>query len=691
MTRVYLADLTHCTVTISNDAFPLNVGYVGAYARELFPELQVELFKYPEDLKRAIDRERPAILGCANYPWNQDLGVSFFRYVKSLDPGIVTVMGGPNVSYRPDEQRRLLRRLDGALDFYALYEGESAFRSLLERLFGCDFDLRRAKQSPVPGCLHLMDGAAPQLIPIQRNRDLAAFPSPYLSGMMDKFFDGVLSPMIETHRGCPYSCTFCHEGHASYSKLNRHPHQRILEEIDYIAERVGSRVKNFMIADPNFGIFKQDVEVAQKLREVFGRTGYPSVVFATAAKNSKDRLLEISRLLRPVSMPISMSVQSMTDEVLRAIKRKNIRTDQLIGVQQELQDLGVASKSELIMHLPGETLRSHVDSINRLIELGMDHIGCYQLMQINGSELKDDGALQREHQYQSRFRVLPRNYSRLDGVGTSLETEEIVVASREFPFEDYLKARKLHLLISVFYNNGGFKGFFKYLVERRVDLGAFFESFLEAFESDRELSRYAREFLEATRSELFGSEEEIRDFYSDAGNYQRLVDGSAGANLLQRFAGLLYLEQSDRLTDPISRATLAADPGEAEFRQEVACLTRYYEASFQGFLDPDRRSRLTEVRLEYDVGSWLAQRARPLASFRDPAARPVVFHTPEDQYQQVESYFGRYGRNPQAFGKIMTRLWIVDMLRRPVDGSGNGSKSGPGAAGPAAAEAQPSS
>ena len=36
MITIYLADLTHCTMTISNDAFPLNVGLVGAYTKKSF-------------------------------------------------------------------------------------------------------------------------------------------------------------------------------------------------------------------------------------------------------------------------------------------------------------------------------------------------------------------------------------------------------------------------------------------------------------------------------------------------------------------------------------------------------------------------------------------------------------------------------------------------------------------------------
>ena len=48
-----------------------------------------------------------------------------------------------------------------------------------------------------------------------------------------------------------------------------------------------------------------------------------------------------------------------------------------------------------------------------------------------------------------------------------------------------------------------------------------------------------------------------------------------------------------------------------------------------------------------------------------PAPRIVRFGTPDAQFDEVESYFDRFGRSPQAFGKIMTRLWIGDLLRKP--------------------------
>ena len=53
----------------------------------------------------------------------------------------------------------------------------------------------------------------------ERIKDLDEIPSPYLNGMMDKFFDGKLTPFLETNRGCPFTCSFCHTGSDYFHKL----------------------------------------------------------------------------------------------------------------------------------------------------------------------------------------------------------------------------------------------------------------------------------------------------------------------------------------------------------------------------------------------------------------------------------------------------------------------------------------
>ena len=56
---------------------------------------------------------------------------------------------------------------------------------------------------------------------LDRIKDLDEIPSPYLNGMLDKFFDGKLTPFIETNRGCPFTCSFCHTGNDYFHKLNK--------------------------------------------------------------------------------------------------------------------------------------------------------------------------------------------------------------------------------------------------------------------------------------------------------------------------------------------------------------------------------------------------------------------------------------------------------------------------------------
>lgn len=666
MTRIYLADLTHTTVTISNDSFPLNVGYIGAFAKKHYPDLEIELFKYPEDLKAAMDRQMPDVLGFSNYPWNLDLNRSFIDYAKERNPSILTVMGGPNVSYQSAEQNAFLSSFAGNLDYYCLYEGEIAFKEVLDCAFRNQFQFDSMKQETIPGSIYFRpNGEFVEYTKIERNKDLEILPSPYLSGMLDKFFDGKLTPLLETHRGCPYTCTYCHEGHSSYSRINKFLSDRTIAEFDYIAARIGDRVTNLMIADPNFGFLPENKELARHIAQQLSKTNYPKTLWATTAKNAKKELIEIASLLKGIKFPVFMSVQSLTENVLVNIRRKDISISQMIEVQREMERNNIPSQSEVILSLPGETLATHLSTLSQLMSMKIDSIATYQLMMVNGSEMKMDLETRQKHGFKTSYRILPRSFTALPGMRPAIETEEIVHHTNEMPHNDYIQARKLHLVNAVFYNGKGFRGFFRLAEENGIPLEMFLDSLLHRFTTDHAFQNLLSEFTDKTNQELFPTESDLRHHYADPAQFQKLLDGQRGENLLQTYACRCLMEKGADLCRVIANAMLDVAPPSADFTVMVEDLRRYYHYSFQNFLAPERNKLVSMVSLRYNVPQWLSDADMPFSETLLERKEIFLFYTSQQQYEQLESYLERFGRTPQAFGKIMTRMWIYEMFRMP--------------------------
>src|SRR5690606_28665892 len=128
------------------------------------------------------------------------------------------------------------------------------------------------------------------------------------------------------NRGCPYGCTYCDWGSATLQKVTKFPAERVIAEIEYIAR---NKAETLFIADANFGMLEQDIEIASALGRMKARYGYPSRVFLNFAKNGGRRLMSVIRILhRGGLLPTGIIALQTTDPiVLRKIARDNIRTE----------------------------------------------------------------------------------------------------------------------------------------------------------------------------------------------------------------------------------------------------------------------------------------------------------------------------------------------------------------------------
>ena len=157
-TLIYLGDLGHNQLTISSDVYPLGVGNLATYAQAYVRhpgQLDIRIFKEPEDLKKAIDAEAPDILGLSSYSWNHYLSLEFARYAKAKAPATITMMGGPNFPLALPEQESWMRGMP-EIDIGVrgpTYEGERAFRNIVQRFVDTGGSLEGIQEEAVPGNL----------------------------------------------------------------------------------------------------------------------------------------------------------------------------------------------------------------------------------------------------------------------------------------------------------------------------------------------------------------------------------------------------------------------------------------------------------------------------------------------------------------------------------------------------------
>src|SRR5437870_1999693 len=264
-------------------ALPLAAGLLIASARRdpvLRSEVDMQLRTARVDPADAVP-DRADVLAYSIYVWNERYTLEVARLAKQRHPHALVVFGGPSVPRRPERAEAFLR--DHAfVDALVFGEGELVFRQLLRRLYdGAALD--------DVGGLALRSGLT---APRPRIADLSETGSPFLDGTFDALVDAGLSAgaaVLETNRGCPFSCTFCDWGQAIASKVNEVPMERLQQELEWIAAR---RIPYLYLVDANFGIRKRDVEIIRRIGELKARTGFPQYVFFHLLKNATERHLE---------------------------------------------------------------------------------------------------------------------------------------------------------------------------------------------------------------------------------------------------------------------------------------------------------------------------------------------------------------------------------------------------------------
>ncbi len=343
---------------------PYTAGQLCAYAfddKDVADNYRLEnIFFLRESVNKILEKiENPSVAAFSSYMWNCNFNKEVAKRIKEKYPDCVVIFGGHHVAPGGD----MLKECP-YIDYLLHGEGEVIFRRLLRSLIGLE------EAENIPGIsMRTSDGIInnPQLISDECN-----FPSPYINGYFDKIIrenpDTEFMALIETSRGCPYSCAYCDWSNMK-SKIRKFPLERIYGEIEWLSK---NKIYGLGGADSNFGMFARDKEITQKIIEAKEKKGYPVIFQTSYAKNSTKIVFDIGMMLEKSNMNkgITLSFQSMSKDTLKNIGRENISIEYYSELMKLYNDAGIATYTELIMGLPGETYESLANGVDELLRLG---------------------------------------------------------------------------------------------------------------------------------------------------------------------------------------------------------------------------------------------------------------------------------------------------------------------------------
>lgn len=518
---IFLSDLSHVTAGgLTSEFLPYGVGCIKSYFHKYAnsrDEYDVRIFQDPESFISSYLSKAPQIVAFSNYSWNRDLSYGLAAEVKRRSPSTLVVFGGPNYPLEDPSRERWFKELP-AVDIYVTGEGEAPFAALVD-LWTELGDVEAVKRAGIEGCHAFIDGKlfrSSDVTPRLKSLDLV--PSPYVQGYLDEFLDNPkLIPLTETNRGCPFACTFCEKGVTSWNKLTFGSIGRFEEEIRYIAQRTKSSF--LVLADNNFGMFKEDAEAAKAMTKTYREFGYPLQVYSATGKARYDRVTEALKELEG-RMPVTVAVQSLDPQVLKNIKRKNLPLENLIEVSQGRYSSNQRSRSEVILGLPGDTREIHINTLCQLMDAGVSFLLAYTLILLDGSEM---GTVESRNKWltKTKFRINHRcfgSYQFGDQRIRAAEIEEVVVGLDSLTLDDYLACREFYLTVGVFYMDEILFELIEFLKAHDMQPSAFIRHMHTEGRKhfSKDLAGLYESFAAATKAELWESKEELLHFMKSA-------------------------------------------------------------------------------------------------------------------------------------------------------------------------------
>ncbi|HKS37037.1 MAG TPA: DUF4080 domain-containing protein [Verrucomicrobiae bacterium] len=421
-----MADIVLTTLNAKYIHAAFGLRYLLANLDELKPRaclVEFDINQQPLDIVEVLLARQPRIVGLGVYIWNVSLTTAVVAALKRLQPDVIVVVGGPEVSFEV-EQQEIVRLADHVIT------GEA--------------DLKFAEV-----CRGLLNGAPPhQKVLAADLPDLNHLVLPY-----DLYTDEDIAHRViyvEASRGCPFTCEFCLS--SLDIPVRQFPLPALLDSLQRLLDR---GVRQFKFVDRTFNL---NLNISKAILEFFlERLRHGLFVhFEMIPDRLPAALQEIVAKFPPATLQFEVGIQTFNTDVGRRISRRQ-DPDRLADNFRFLRrQTGVHVHADLIVGLPGESLESFAAGFDRLIALKPQEIQVGILKRLRGTpivrhdaewqmvynpdppyeilqnKLIDFGAMQ-------RMRRFARYWDLIGNSGNFVETAPLIWGATDSPFAGFLR------------------------------------------------------------------------------------------------------------------------------------------------------------------------------------------------------------------------------------------------------------
>ena len=288
----------------------------------------------------------PDVVGVSTYLWSFPYFVEVARRLKEDDPGRLIVFGGPCA--RPSMMSLPpYRAASRWVDVLVINEGEHAFREIVALP-----ERGSAALMALPGLALPADGGWIETT-ARPLGDLNELPSPYEMDLAPKGGLGVL----QTYRGCPFTCSFCEWGTLESPRRVREV-DALCREFEGLARH---QVVGALEVDAGLNL---NPHAFRNLQAAAERTGFfDKRSFICEVYPAKVRAEHIKFLASIHEPLVGIGLQSFDNEVLKHVERSydEARFETTLAELREVAYVAV----EIILGLPGDTPQNFRRSFER--------------------------------------------------------------------------------------------------------------------------------------------------------------------------------------------------------------------------------------------------------------------------------------------------------------------------------------